>query len=280
MFMGAGSAGVGVAKQLVEYYTKRGLTEEEAKNKFWLVDTKGLVTKDRGDRLAEHKKYFVRHDNDGKQYRTLEEVMEYVKPTALVGLTATFGVFTEPIVKALKRHVEAGGPGRRPILFPLSNPLTKAECTFEQAIEWTNGTVLFASGSPFNSVTVKGEEESVTYHPNQGNNVYVFPGLGLGAILAKATKVTDDMVYTSAAALAGSLNADEMKKGLIYPRIERVRDASVIVAREVMKAARRDGVSELSDAQWSEWEEWGDIALTSYIQKRIYDPACMIESKL
>lgn len=279
VFMGAGSAGVGVAKQLVEYYTKRGLSEEQARDKFWLVDTKGLVTKDRGDRLAEHKKYFARTDNNGEQFRTLEEVIEYVKPSALVGLTATFGVFTEDVVRALKSSVQEGGIERRPILFPLSNPLTKAECTFEQAIEWTDGTVLFASGSPFNPVTVEGENGPVTYHPNQGNNVYVFPGLGLGAILAKASRVTDNMVYTSAAALAGALNPDEIRQGLIYPRIERVRDASVIVARETMKAARRDGVSELPEEQWAEWEEWGDVALTTYIKQRIYDPTCFADAK-
>jgi malate dehydrogenase (oxaloacetate-decarboxylating)(NADP+) len=279
--MGAGSAGVGVAKQLVEYYTRRGLSEQQARDKFWLVDTKGLVTKDRGDRLAEHKKYFARTDNNGHQFRSLEEVIEYVKPSALVGLTATFGVFTESVIRALKASVDAGGLGRRPILFPLSNPLTKAECTFEQAIQWTEGTVLFASGSPFQPVTVKmgGDMGAVTYHPNQGNNVYVFPGLGLGAILSKATRVTDEMVYTSAAALAGSLNTDEIHKGLIYPRIERVRDASIIVAREVMKAARRGGVSTLPESQWLEWEEWGDVALNTYIKQRIYDPVSFADAK-
>jgi len=272
VFMGAGSAGVGVAKQLVEYYTKRGLSEQAAKDKFWLVDTKGLVTKDRGDKLAEHKKYFARTDNNGHQFRTLEEVIEYVKPSALVGLTATFGVFTESVVRALKASVDAGGLGRRPILFPLSNPLSKAECTFEQAVNWTDGTVLFASGSPFSNYTVKNGEQAVTYYPNQGNNVYVFPGIGLGAILAKASRVTDNMIYTSAAALAGALNADEIHKGLIYPRIERVREANIIVAREVMKAARRDGVSTLPEYQWLEWEEWGDPALTKYIKAKVYDP--------
>lgn len=270
--MGAGSAGVGVAKQLVEYYTRRGLSEQAAKDKFWLVDTKGLVTKDRGDRLAEHKKYFARGDNNGHQFRSLEEVIEYVKPTALVGLTATFGIFTESTVRALKASVDAGGLTRRPILFPLSNPLTKAECTFEQAVTWTEGSVIFASGSPFASFTVKSGDQSVTYNPNQGNNVYVFPGIGLGAILAKATKVTDEMIYTSAAALAGSLNAEEIQKGLIYPRIERVRDASIVVTREVMKAARREGVSALSEEQWNEWEEWGDVALNKYIMSKVYDP--------
>ncbi|KAJ6779961.1 hypothetical protein PWT90_11115 [Aphanocladium album] len=274
VFMGAGSAGVGVAKQIVEYYTKRGLSESEARDRFWLVDTKGLVTQDRGDHLAEHKQYFARTDNRGQQYRTLEEVIEYVRPSALVGLAATYGVFTEPCIRALKASVDRGGPNRRPILFPLSNPFTKAECTFEQAVEWTDGSVIFASGSPFSSFTAQGPNGSeVTYHPNQGNNVYVFPGLGLGAILSKATRVTDEMVYTSASALANCLNADEIAKGLIYPRIERVREASVIIAREVMKAARREGVSTLPEELWNEWEEWGDVALTSYIRQRVYDPS-------
>ncbi|KAG5931348.1 hypothetical protein E4U53_001810 [Claviceps sorghi] len=282
VFMGAGSAGVGVAKQLVEYYTRRGFSEAEARDKFWLVDTKGLVTQDRGDKLAEHKKYFARTDNNGQQFRTLEEVIEYVKPSALVGLAATYGIFTESVIGALKASVDAGGPGRRPILFPLSNPLTKAECTFEQAVRWTDGSVIFASGSPFQSVTVKtgeGETGEVTYHPNQGNNVYVFPGLGLGAILAKASHITDNMVYTSAEALAGTLNSDEIRKGLIYPRIERVRDASITVAREVMKAARREGVSQLDEQLWHEWEEWGDVALTAYIKQRIYDPMCFTDTR-
>ena len=281
VFMGAGSAGVGVAKQLMEYYTRRGLSEQEARNKFWLVDTKGLVTRDRGDNLAEHKKYFARTDNNGQQFRSLEEVIEYVKPSALVGLTATFGCFTESTIRALKASVDAGGIDRRPILFPLSNPLTKAECTFEQAIHWTEGTAIFASGSPFSPITVQVGSDSgpVTYHPNQGNNVYVFPGLGLGAILSKSTRVTDDMVYTAADALAKSLTADEIHKGLIYPRIERVREASIVVAREVMKAARRDGVSELPDEQWVEWEEWGDVALMSYIRQRVYDPVSFEDAK-
>lgn len=272
VFMGAGSAGVGVAKQVMEFYTKRGLSEQQARDKFYLVDTKGLVTKDRGDRLAEHKKIFARSDNNGHQFATLEAVIEYVKPTALIGLAATFGVFTESVVRALKASVDFGGLGRRPILFPLSNPLTKAECTFEQAITWTEGTAIFASGSPFSSFTMKHGDTATTYYPNQGNNVYIFPGLGLGAILAKCTRVTDSMVYTSAAALSGCLNSDEIRKGLIYPRIDRVRDASVVVAREVMKMARKEGVSKLSEDIWMEFEEWGDVALTAWIKKQIYDP--------
>jgi malate dehydrogenase (oxaloacetate-decarboxylating)(NADP+) len=104
------------------------------------------------------------------------------------------------------------------------------------------------------------------------NNSYVFPGLGLGAILAKASRVTDSMVYTSAAALSTCLNSEEIRMGLIYPKIERVRDASVVVAREVMKTARREGVSCLPEETWIEWEEWGDVALERWIKAQVYDP--------
>ncbi|KAJ8060861.1 hypothetical protein OCU04_009943 [Sclerotinia nivalis] len=202
VFMGAGSAGIGVAKQL--------------------VDTKGLVTSDRGDKLAHHKVLFARKDNNGHHFQTLEAVIEYVKPTALIGLTATFGIFTESVVRALKASVDAGGLSRRPILFPLSNPFTKAECTFEQAITWTEGSVIFASGSPFSPVTIKHSSSSsssspvkeTTHHPNQGNNVYIFPGLGLGTILSQASKITDAMVYQSAEARAGCLTREELGQGV------------------------------------------------------------------
>lgn len=274
MFVGAGSAGVGVARQLVQYYVRRGLSEAEARDKFWLVDSKGLVTLNRGS-LVEHKKYFARRDNKDHQFGTLEEVIAHVRPSALIGLTATCGAFNETVVRALKESVDAGGPGRRPILFPLSNPLSKAECTFEQAVQWTEGSVIFASGSPFEAYSAKAGDDGdvVTWHPNQGNNVYVFPGLGLGVILAKASRVTEGMVGSAAEALAGSLNEEEKAMGLIYPKIERVREASVIVAREVMKAAHRDGVSALPASDWARWEaRGGDKALEMYIRERIYDP--------
>lgn len=270
--MGAGSAGVGVAKQLMEYYTRRGFSEREAKDKFYLVDTKGLVTTDRGDKLNEYKKIFARSDINGRQFKSLQEIILDVKATALIGLTATHGTFTESIVKALKASVDASGSGRRCILFPLSNPLSKAECTFEQAIQWTDGTAIFASGSPFLPYTYQIGNNTTVYYPNQGNNVYIFPGLGLGAILAKTKCVTDAMVYTAASALSGCLSEEEICLGLIYPKIKRVREVSIIVAREVMKCSHLEGVSMLPEKMWAEWDEWGDVALTAWIQKQTYDP--------
>ena len=158
VFLGAGSAGVGVAKQIVAFFKNEGLTEDEARRCFWLVDTKGLVTDDRGDKLAEHKVYFSRPDNRGKQYKTLEEVVEYVKPTILMGLSTIQNAFTSDILTKMAQWNE------HPIVFPLSNPSANSECTFEDAIKYTKGKVLFASGSPFDPVEYQGK----TYYAGQG----------------------------------------------------------------------------------------------------------------
>lgn len=158
VFMGAGSAGVGVAKQIVEYFTREGLTEDQARQCFWFVDTKGLVTKDRGDKLAEHKVYFARNDNEGKQYKTLAEVVDHVKPTILMGLSTMGGIFSPDLLTKMAQWNE------HPIIFPLSNPSANSECTFEDAVKYTNGTALFASGSPFPPLTYQGR----SLQPGQG----------------------------------------------------------------------------------------------------------------
>jgi len=160
VFLGAGSAGVGVAKQLTEFFMKEGLSEEEAKKRFWLVDSQGLVTSDRG-KLADHKIYFARDDNEGQQYKSLEDVVEYVKPTILMGLSTIGGAFTP---KILERMAELND---RPVIFPLSNPSSKSECTFEDAITYTKGKCLFASGSPFPTLQWEGKD----LVPGQGNNM-------------------------------------------------------------------------------------------------------------
>lgn len=256
VFLGAGSAGVGVAKQLTEFFMKEGLSEEEAKKRFWLVDSQGLVTLDRG-KLAEHKLYFARDDNNGQQFKTLPEVVEYVKPTILMGLSTIGGAFTPEI---LTRMAELND---RPVIFPLSNPSSKSECTFEEAIKYTNGKCLFASGSPFPTLEWEGKE----LVPGQGNNMYVFPGIGLGAILSKSVNVTQNMIYASAEALSTSLLPSEIEDNWLYPAINRIRDVSVVVTRGVIRAAQKDGMDrELALRNISDEE------LDDYIRERMYDP--------
>ncbi|EEQ83389.1 malate dehydrogenase (oxaloacetate-decarboxylating)(NADP+) [Blastomyces dermatitidis ER-3] len=254
VFLGAGSAGVGVAKQIVDFFVREGMTEDDAKACFYLVDTKGLVTADRGDKLAPHKVYFARTDNQGQQLKTLSEVVNHVKPTMLMGLSTLGGVFTPEILRSMASF------SKRPIIFPLSNPSANSECDFEAAITHTDGQALFASGSPFQPFSFKNSAgQTKTYYPGQGNNMYVFPGIGLGTILSKAVEVTDSMIYASAEALSKTLTPEELEHGLLYPDLTRIREVSVVVARGVIHAAqeakvdRETGIRALSDADMDAW---------------------------
>lgn len=161
IFFGAGSAGTGVAKQIVEHFKREGLTEDEARKIFWMIDIRGLVTHDRGDDLPEHLKYFARHDNEGKQFSSLDATAEHVKPTILVGLSGVHNGFHKDLLEKM------GQWNKKPIVFPLSNPITHAECTYEQAMKATDGRVLFAAGSPFAHMLFHGHD----HHAAQGNNM-------------------------------------------------------------------------------------------------------------
>lgn len=262
VFLGAGSAGVGVARQIMEMFKKEGnLSEDEARKLFYLVDSKGLVTNDRGDKLQEHKLIFSRSDNNGQQYKTLEDVLDYVKPTILMGLSTIGGAFTEGIIKKMASYSE------RPIIFPLSNPVSKSECTFEEAMKYTNEKVLFASGSPF--PTYEGKDGKL-YEPGQGNNMYVFPGIGMGTIISQASLINQDMIYASAEYLATSLTKEERDDGLIYPRINRIRDVSARVALGVVRAAERNHL-----ARNPEIVGMDDDTLIEYIKGKMYDPTAV-----
>ncbi|WVW85002.1 hypothetical protein I302_107038 [Kwoniella bestiolae CBS 10118] len=259
VFLGGGSAAVGVAKEMMNFFKMQGLSEDEARERFWLIDTKGLITSTRPDvvagKLASHKKYFIRNDTEGKEYPSLADVVEYVKPTALVGLSTTFGAFGEDIVRRMAELNEA------PIIFPLSNPTSKCELSFTDALDWTDGKVLFASGSPYAPI----ERDGLLREPGQGNNFLVFPGIGFGALQAGANKVTEGMITASAIALSEALNEEEKKAGLLYPRLDRIREVSARVAAGVVRKAQEEGVDtneklrgldeqalikEMNDAQW------------------------------
>lgn len=263
VFLGSGSAGVGVAKQIVAYFMHEGLTEDEARSCFYLVDSKGLVTSDRGDKLAEHKIYFSRTDNNNQQFKSLAEVMEHVRPTILMGLSTIGGAFTPELLTKM------GQWNDRPIIFPLSNPSSKSECTFEDAIKYTDGRALFASGSPFPPYTFTSTTtgETKTLHPGQGNNMYVFPGIGLGTILSKAVQVTDGMIYASGESLSTALTPEEISMGCLYPEVTRIREVSVRVTRFVIRAAQKDNVDRLHHLR-----EMDDEQLEEWIKEKMYDP--------
>lgn len=195
-----------------------GIPEETAKGMITLVDSKGLVADNRGDKLPSHKVYFSKTSPDTPKLKTLSAVVEHYKPTALLGLSTVKSAFEESIIRSMAKNT------KRPIIFALSNPLTQAECTFEEAITWTNGEALFASGSPFPLLAWKGKHLT----NNQGNNVYIFPGLGLGAILAKCATIPEELIHCSADALASSVTDEEKAEDMLYPRLERIREVSGI----------------------------------------------------
>jgi len=174
-----------------------------------------------------------------------------------MGLSTIGGAFTPTILQRM------GQLNAKPVIFPLSNPSANSECTFEDAMTATQGRAVFASGSPFPDLRYQGK----MFSPGQGNNCYVFPGIGLGAILSKAVVVTQGMIYASAEALSTSLNAEEVAAGWLYPGIERIRDVSVTVARGVIRAAQEEKVDrELALRHLS------DDELDEYIRGRMYDP--------
>ncbi|KAL0959834.1 hypothetical protein HGRIS_011511 [Hohenbuehelia grisea] len=256
LFFGAGSAGVGVATQLMSFFTLQGMSVEEARNCIWLVDSQGLVYEKRG-RLAEHKKYFARRDYTGAPLTDLLDIIAYVKPTALLGLSTITGAFNADVLQAMA----ALNP--RPIVFPLSNPVKLSECSFADAVEHTQGSVLFASGSPFPEMKYSGQ----MLYPGQGNNMYIFPGLGLGAIVARASTVTDTMVEASSLGLAGSLTKEEHAMGLIYPQVHRIREISAEIALKVIRASQKAGVDRNTDLR-----SLSDADLTKVIQSKMWSP--------
>ncbi|PFH53929.1 hypothetical protein AMATHDRAFT_727 [Amanita thiersii Skay4041] len=264
LFFGAGSAGIGVAKQLISFFRLQGLSEEEAKNRIYTVDSKGLITADRKG-LQEHKKFFARTDYQGPALTNLEDVIKYVKPTALLGLSTVRNAFTEQVVRCM------ASLNTRPIIFPLSNPVSLCEVDYEDAVKWTNGSVIFASGSPYKPL----EQHGKVYEPGQGNNMYIFPGIGMGSILAKARHVTDNMVEQASIALSSSLTTEEEAANLVYPRLARIRDISAQIALAVVRAAQRDDVDENPILR-----SLNDIVLLEYIKAKQWQPCSIHSSRL
>ena len=236
---GAGSAGVGVATALKDGMVSMGLSEEEAASKFYLFDVDGLVAKEGMDPAAydalvkEVRVFADSFDAPGTRGDSLKEVIEATKPTMLIGLSTVGGLFTEDIVKTFHDGVKPD----RPIVMPLSNPTASAECSAADAIAWTDGAAVFASGSPFPPVEYGGK----TYQTSQCNNMFVFPGVGLGATVAECTVVSDNMLHAAAEACANSVSDDEMARGQVFPDVARIRDVSLNVAVAVIESALKDG---------------------------------------
>ena len=248
IFFGAGEAGIGIANLVLAAMAEKGLSESAARPRCWFVDSKGLVVTNRDD-LAEYKRPFCHHHeflSDGAA------IIEAIRPTVLIGVSGTAGVFSPAILQA------AGKLNARPIIFALSNPTSAAECTAEEAYRWTDGRAIFASGSPFDPVKI-GDQ---TFVPSQGNNVYIFPGVGLGVIACGSRLVTDEMFLTAAHALAHEVSQADLNEGRVYPRLSTIREVSVSVAAAVVETARRQNLATR--------EIPGDIR--SHIRSMMFEP--------
>ncbi|MGD8473648.1 MAG: malic enzyme-like NAD(P)-binding protein, partial [Anaerolineae bacterium] len=206
-----------------------GLSEEEARERCWLIDSGGLVVSDRSG-LAPHK---LPYAHDHAPLPDLLTAVEALQPTAIIGVSGQSGAFTQSVLEAMARLND------RPIIFALSNPTSKAECTAEQAYTSTGGRAIFASGSPFAPVTMDGK----TYVPGQGNNAYIFPGVGLGAIACGARLVTDEMFFEAAHALAQQVSESDLEQGLIYPPLTEIREVSAEIAAAVAEVAYKRGLA-------------------------------------
>lgn len=231
LFLGAGEAGVGIGDLIVTALKAEGVSEAEAKQKCWFVDSKGLVVQSRTD-LAEHK---LPYAHDHAPVADFLEAVETLKPTAIIGVAGMGRLFTRPVVEAMGRLNE------NPIIFALSNPTSKSECTAEEAYTWTDGRAIFASGSPFKPVVYNGK----TYVPGQGNNSYIFPGVGLGVIASQAKRVPDEMFFASAKTLASLVTETDLAMGRIYPGLDRIREVSAAIAVAVAEVAYELGLTDM-----------------------------------
>lgn len=213
VIVGAGTAGIGVANGLKMGLLMQGLSDQEARDRIYLVDQKGLLGQGRTGLDVNQVLWTKKDQPDGLP---LEQLIHAIKPSIILGLTGYPGVFTEGAIRAMSQYHE------RPIVFPLSNPTSRAEATAEQVWEWTDGKAIFASGSPFAPVNYKGD----TKYPSQANNLYTFPGIGLGALVCQAKYITDSMLYVAARALAAAVKDEDIKMGKVFPPISQIRSVT------------------------------------------------------
>jgi malic enzyme len=240
VFAGAGASTHGIAALFVSAMIEDGLTPEEAKARIWTVDTKGLVFDDRPN-LEYFKAAYARNASEVAEWKladrsrvTFEETVAHARPTILIGVSATPGTFTEDIVRMMARFNE------RPIIFPLSNPTSKSECTAEQAINWSEGRAIVATGSPFDPVVYEGKRSRI----GQCNNAFIFPGVGLGVCVSRATHVSDGMFLAAAKALAEKVSPADLAESAVYPQLSTIRDCSHAVAMAVIRRAVEEGFAD------------------------------------
>jgi malate dehydrogenase (oxaloacetate-decarboxylating) len=255
VIFGAGTAGVGIADQIRVVMIHDGLSEQEATRRFWCVDKQGLLVDDMSD-LRDFQQPYARPRSEVAGWTTgaergpidLAEVVAQVHPTIIVGTSTVGGAFTEPILREMAKHVQ------RPMIFPLSNPTERIEALPRDVITWTDGRGLVATGTPWDPISYQGTEYAI----GQANNALVYPGVGLGTVVSRASRVTDGMLLAAAEAIAGLVDVHQPGAGLL-PEVPNLRATSATVAVAVARQAAQDGVAEtdladpiqaVQDAMW------------------------------
>jgi malate dehydrogenase (oxaloacetate-decarboxylating)(NADP+) len=221
LFYGAGEAAIGTANLIVLALMQKGLSEQEARANIWLVDSKGLIVKDRPAGGINHEK--APFAKPAEPLKTLAESIDFVKPTALIGCAAQGKQFTKELIEKMSTM------NKNPIIFALSNPTSKAECTAEEAYTHSNGNCVFASGSPFSKVDFNGK----TFYPGQGNNCYIFPAVGLACIACNIKHIPEEFFIVAAESLSSQVNEQEMSEGRTYPNLNRIQAVSLKIAIDV-----------------------------------------------
>jgi malate dehydrogenase (oxaloacetate-decarboxylating)(NADP+) len=248
LFLGAGEAATGIADLVVLAMIAEGATEAEARQLIWLVDSRGLVVKNRLGLTEEKLPYAHEHAPIGDFLTAIRTL----QPTAIIGVAAVGGAFTPEVLRTMAEM------NKQPIVFALSNPTSKAECSAEEAYRQTGGRALFACGSPYDPVKLDGK----TFVPRQGNNSYIFPGIGLGAIASGTRLVTDEMFMVAARALAHLVTEADLKQGSLYPALPRIREASAHIAAAVAGVAYKRGLAAGQAPR----------NLLAYVQSQMYEP--------
>jgi malate dehydrogenase (oxaloacetate-decarboxylating)(NADP+) len=248
LFLGAGEAATGICDLAVAAMAGESLPEAEARRRCWLFDSRGLVVRSRTD-LGEHKRPYA-HEHE--QVPDFLSAVKALKPTAIIGVAAVGKTFTRNVLEEMARI------NPRPIVFALSNPTSQSECTAQEAYLWTAGRALFACGSPFDPVTIEGR----TYVPRQGNNSYIFPGIGLGLIASRARRATVEMFLAAARALADLVTPQDLEQGSLYPPLARVREVSAAIATAVAEVAFARGVAGIARP----------ADLGAFIRSQMYQP--------
>ncbi len=248
MFLGAGSAATGIADLLVKAFMTDGLTEEESLKKLWFIDINGLLVKDSPNLMSHNLPYA--HECPNMPF--LEAIRE-IKPTILVGASGAAGAFTQEVIETMC-EINA-----MPVVFALSNPTSKSECTAEQAYTWSQGNIIFASGSPFEPVTI-GQK---TFVPGQGNNVYIFPGIGLGAIAVEAKYLPDSVFLIAASELARQIHQSDLDQGTLYPKLTNLRTISFEIAVAVANHLCEIGLAQAEKPK----------NMRTHIKDIMYDPS-------